>query len=164
MAERTLTISSLGKTFSVTGWKVGWACGPAPLVAGVRAAKQFLTFAGATPFQHAGAAALRLGDGWYAAFAADLEAKRDHICAGLAGAGFAVAPCQGTYFVNADVGTDAAEFSRELPHRAGVVAIPTSVFSTDPERLKPYLRFAFCKRLGVIDEAARRLTASTPTA
>ena len=154
MAERTLTISSLGKTFSVTGWKVGWACGPAPLVAGVRAAKQFLTFAGATPFQHAGAAALRLGDGWYAAFAADLEAKRDHICAGLAGAGFAVAPCQGTYFVNADVGTDAAEFSRELPHRAGVVAIPTSVFSSDPARLKPYLRFAFCKRLGVIDEAA----------
>ena len=159
MAERTLTISSLGKTFSVTGWKVGWACGPAPLVAGVRAAKQFLTFAGATPFQHAGAAALRLGDGWYAAFAADLEAKRDHICAGLAGAGFAVAPCQGTYFVNADVGTDAAEFSRELPHRAGVVAIPTSVFSSDPARLAPYLRFAFCKRLGVIDEAARRLSA-----
>ncbi len=159
MAERTLTISSLGKTFSVTGWKVGWACGPAPLVAGVRAAKQFLTFAGATPFQYAGAAALRLGDGWYAAFAADLEAKRDHICAGLAGAGFAVAPCQGTYFVNADVGTDAAEFSRELPHRAGVVAIPTSVFSSDPARLAPYLRFAFCKRLGVIDEAARRLSA-----
>ena len=98
----------------------------------MRAAKQFLTFAGATPFQHAGAAALRLGDGWYAAFAADLEAKRDHICAGLAGAGFTVAPCQGTYFVNADVGTDAAEFSRELPHRAGVVAIPTSVFSAEP--------------------------------
>jgi N-succinyldiaminopimelate aminotransferase len=159
MAERTLTISSLGKTFSVTGWKVGWACGPAPLVAGVRAAKQFLTFAGATPFQYAGAAALRLGDGWYADFAADLQAKRDHICAGLAGAGFRVTPCQGTYFVNADVGTDAAEFSRELPHRAGVVAIPTSVFSSDPERLKPYLRFAFCKRLGVIDEAARRLSA-----
>ena len=160
MAERTLTISSLGKTFSVTGWKVGWACGPAPLVAGVRAAKQFLTFAGATPFQHAGAAALRLGDGWYAAFAADLEAKRDHICAGLAGAGFAVSPCQGTYFVNADVGTDAAEFSRELPHRAGVVAIPTSVFSSDPARLKPYLRFAFCKRLGVIDEAAQAASVS----
>ncbi len=158
MAERTVTISSLGKTFSVTGWKVGWACGPAPLVAAVRAAKQFMTFAGATPFQHAGAAALRLGDGWYATFAADLEAKRDHICAGLAGAGFTVAPCQGTYFVNADVGTDAAHFARELPHRAGVVAIPTSVFSADPERLKPYLRFAFCKRLGIIDEAARRLS------
>jgi N-succinyldiaminopimelate aminotransferase len=164
MRERTLTISSLGKTFSVTGWKVGWATGPAPLVAAVRAAKQFLTFAGATPFQHAGAAALRLGDEWYAAFAADLEAKRDHICAGLSGAGFTVTPCQGTYFVNADVGTDAAGYARELPHAAGVVAIPTSVFSSDPERLRPYLRFAFCKRLGVIDEAARRLAARAPSA
>ena len=161
MAERTLTISSLGKTFSVTGWKVGWATGPAPLVAGVRAAKQFLTFAGGTPFQHAGAAALRLGDDWYAAFAQDLQAKRDHICVGLTGAGFTVAPCQGTYFVNADVGTDAAELARELPHRAGVVAIPTSVFSTQPERLSAYLRFAFCKRLTVIDEAARRLAAGS---
>jgi N-succinyldiaminopimelate aminotransferase len=159
MHQRTLTISSLGKTFSVTGWKVGWATGPAPLVAGVRAAKQFLTFAGATPFQHAGAAALRLGDRWYAAFAQDLQAKRDHICAGLSGAGFSVTPCQGTYFVNADVGADADEYARELPHRAGVVAIPTSVFSSDPERLRPYLRFAFCKRLGVIDEAASRLSA-----
>ena len=84
MAERTLSISSLGKTFSVTGWKVGWATGPAPLVAAVRAAKQFLTFAGATPFQYAGAAALRLHDGWYTAFAAELEAKRDRLCDGLA--------------------------------------------------------------------------------
>jgi N-succinyldiaminopimelate aminotransferase len=163
MAERTLTISSLGKTFSVTGWKVGWATGPAPLVAAVRAAKQFLTFAGATPFQHAGAAALRLGDGWYAAFAQDLQAKRDHICAGLTGAGFTVAPCQGTYFVNAEVGTGAAELARELPHRAGVVAIPTSVFSAQPERLSGYLRFAFCKRLAVIDEAARRLAGPAPS-
>ena len=83
---------------------MGWATGPAPLVAAVRAAKQFLTFAGATPFQYAGAAALRLGDGWYATFSAELEAKRDHICAGLSGAGFTVTPSQGTYFVNADVG------------------------------------------------------------
>ena len=104
MAERTLTISSLGKTFSVTGWKVGWATGPASLVAGVRAAKQFMTFAGATPFQYAGAAALRLADDWYAAFAAELETKRDHLCAGLTAAGMAVAKPQGTYFVNADVG------------------------------------------------------------
>jgi N-succinyldiaminopimelate aminotransferase len=155
MAERTLTISSLGKTFSVTGWKVGWATGPAELVAAVRAAKQFLTFAGATPFQHAGAAALRLGDGWYAAFAADLQAKRDHLCDAFGQ--FSVARPQGTYFANVDVGTDAVEFARELPYKAGVVAIPTSVFSTEPERLRPYLRFAFCKRLPVIDEAARRL-------
>src|ERR1700754_4927388 len=96
MAERTLTISSLGKTFSVTGWKVGWATGPAPLVAAVRAAKQFLTFAGATPFQHAGAAALALPDEFYRAFANDLQAKRDHLCDALTQ--FTVVRPQGTYF------------------------------------------------------------------
>jgi N-succinyldiaminopimelate aminotransferase len=159
MAERTVTISSLGKTFSVTGWKTGWACGPAELVAAVRAAKQFLTFAGGTPFQYAGAAALRMGDDWYAAFAAELGAKRDRLCAGLAAAGLTVLKPQGTYFANADAGGDAARFARELVTRAGVVAIPTSVFTTEPERLKPYVRFAFCKRPAVIDEAARRLAA-----
>ena len=153
MSERTLTISSLGKTFSVTGWKVGWATGPASLVAGVRAAKQFMSFAGATPFQHAGAAALRLDDGWYAAFAAELQLKRDHLIAGLTQAGMQVLKPQGTYFVNADVGSDATEFARELPYRAGVVAIPTGVFST--RDLGPYLRFAFCKKPAVIDRAAR---------
>ncbi|HWK26287.1 MAG TPA: aminotransferase class I/II-fold pyridoxal phosphate-dependent enzyme [Solirubrobacter sp.] len=159
MAERTLTISSLGKTFSVTGWKVGWATGPAPLVAGVRAAKQFLTFAGATPFQHAGAAALRLDDAWYAAFARELQTKRDHVCAALSAAGLTALVPEGTYFANADVGGDALDFARELPERAGVVAIPTQVFSVDPERLAPYLRFAFCKRLAIIDRAAARLAA-----
>ena len=159
MAERTLTISSLGKTFSVTGWKVGWATGPAPLVAAVRAAKQFLTFAGATPFQHAGAAALRMDDGWYHAFASELETKRDHLCAALEQAGLTVLTPQGTYFANADVGTDATAFARELPHRAGVVAIPTAVFSTRPEALAPYLRFAFCKKPAVIDRAAAQLAA-----
>ena len=159
MAERTLTISSLGKTFSVTGWKVGWASGPAPLVAAVRAAKQFLTFAGATPFQHAGAAALRLGDEFYAAFARELGAKRDRLCDGLAAAGLTVLRPQGTYFANVDAGGDGAEFCRALVSAAGVVAIPTSVFSAEPERLSPYVRFAFCKRPGVIDEAARRLAA-----
>jgi N-succinyldiaminopimelate aminotransferase len=162
MEERTLTISSLGKTFSVTGWKVGWASGPASLVAGVRAAKQFLTFAGATPFQHAGAAALRLADGWYTAFAAELETKRDHLIAGLTAAGMEVAKPQGTYFVNADVGADATEFARELPYRAGVVAIPTGVFST--RDLSPYLRFAFCKKPAVIDRAAAQLAESRASA
>jgi N-succinyldiaminopimelate aminotransferase len=159
MAERTLTISSLGKTFSVTGWKVGWATGPAPLVAAVRAAKQFLTFAGATPFQHAGAAALRLDDGWYATFSQELQTKRDHLCAGLEQAGLTISRPQGTYFANADVGTDATEFARELPYRAGVVAIPTAVFSTRADELRPYLRFAFCKKPAVIDRAARQLAA-----
>src|SRR4051812_26409306 len=159
MAARTLTISSLGKTFSVTGWKVGWATGPGALVAGVRAAKQFMTFAGATPFQHAGAAALRLGDAWYAEFSNELQAKRDHLIAGLTAAGLKVSTPQGTYFANADVGDDAIEFARELPHRAGVVAIPTAVFSTRAQELAPYLRFAFCKKPAVIDRAAAQLAA-----
>jgi N-succinyldiaminopimelate aminotransferase len=159
MAERTLTISSLGKTFSVTGWKVGWATGPAELVGAVRAAKQFMTFAGATPFQHAGAAALRMDDDWYAAFALELQAKRDRLCSGLEQAGLSVSRPQGTYFANADVGRDATDFARELPHRAGVVAIPTAVFSTRADELRPYLRFAFCKRPAVIDRAARQLAA-----
>jgi N-succinyldiaminopimelate aminotransferase len=159
MAERTLTISSLGKTFSVTGWKVGWASGPASLVAGVRAAKQFMSFAGATPFQHAGAAALRMDDAWYAAFAQELQAKRDHLIAGLTAAGLKVSTPQGTYFANAHVGQDAIAFARELPHRAGVVAIPTAVFSTRARELAPYLRFAFCKKPAVIDRAAAQLAA-----
>jgi N-succinyldiaminopimelate aminotransferase len=159
MAERTVTISSLGKTFSVTGWKTGWACGPAELVAGVRAAKQFLTFSGGTPFQYAGAAALRLGDEWFTLMARELEAKRDRLCAGLESAGLTVLRPQGTYFANADAGGDATAFARALVERAGVVAIPTSVFSADPERLARYVRFAFCKRPGVIDAAAAQLAA-----
>jgi N-succinyldiaminopimelate aminotransferase len=159
MAERTVTISSLGKTFSVTGWKTGWACGPAELVAGVRAAKQFLTFSGGTPFQYAGAAALRLGDEWFSVMARELQAKRDRLCAGLEAAGLTVLRPQGTYFANADAGGDATAFARALVERAGVVAIPTSVFSADPERLARYVRFAFCKRPGVIDAAAAQLAA-----
>jgi N-succinyldiaminopimelate aminotransferase len=164
MAERTLAISSIGKTFSVTGWKTGWATGPAELVAAVRAAKQFLTFAGGTPFQHASAAALRMHDGWYAELSADLARKRDHLCAALATAGLKVLVPQGTYFANVEVQGDGADWCRDLVPRAGVVAIPTSVFSTDPERLRPYVRFAFCKRLGVIDAAAARLTAGAAAA
>ena len=159
MPERTLTISSIGKTFSVTGWKTGWATGPEPLVAAVRAAKQFLTFAGGTPFQYASAAALRLNDAWYAEFSKDLKVKRDHLCAALSAAGLKVLTPEGTYFANVEIEGDGADWCRELVPRAGVVAIPTSVFSADPERLKPYVRFAFCKRLGVIDAAAEKLSA-----
>jgi N-succinyldiaminopimelate aminotransferase len=160
MAERTVTISSIGKTFSVTGWKTGWATGPAELVAAVRAAKQFLTFAGGTPFQYASAAALRMSDDWYAELSADLQRKRDHLCAALETAGLKVLVPQGTYFANVQVEGDGADWCRALVPRAGVVAIPTSVFSTDPERLRPYVRFAFCKRLSVIDAAAAKLTAA----
>jgi N-succinyldiaminopimelate aminotransferase len=161
MAERTLTISSIGKTFSVTGWKTGWACGPAELVAATRGAKQFMTFAGGTPFQHAAAIALASAEEHGARLAGELEAKRDRICAGLERAGATVLRPAGTYFVNADVRPlgydDGVTFCRELPERAGVVAIPTSVFCGDPERGRSLVRFAFCKREEVIDEAAARL-------
>ena len=161
MAERTLTVSSIGKTFSVTGWKTGWACGPAELVAATRGAKQFMTFAGGTPFQHAAATALAGAEEHGARLAAELKAKRDRICAGLERAGATVLRPAGTYFVNADVRPlgydDGVAFCRELPERAGVVAIPTSVFSADPERVRSLVRFAFCKREQVIDEAATRL-------
>jgi N-succinyldiaminopimelate aminotransferase len=160
MAERTLTISSLGKTFSCTGWKTGWATGPAELVAGVRAAKQFLTFAGGTPFQHAGAVALGLGDEWYAAFADGMRARRDRLCDGLAAAGLHVLRPAGTYFANVLVEGDGAEFCRAMPERVGVVAIPTSVFYEDPEAGRSLVRFTFCKRPEVIDEGVRRLQAA----
>ena len=159
MAERTVAISSLGKTFSVTGWKVGWASGPAELVAGVRAAKQFLSFSGATPFQHAGAAALALPDAFYGGLAEAFRAKRDRLCAGLEAAGLRPIRPAGTYFVNARVEGDGVAFCRELPERAGVVAIPTGVFYDHPDAGRSLVRFAFCKRAEVIDEAAARLAA-----
>ena len=160
MAERTLTISSLGKTFSVTGWKTGWAVGPAALVAATRTAKQYLTFAGGTPFQHAGAVALGLGDEVYERLARELRVKRDHLCAGLEAAGLEVLKPAGTYFANVDCGREGVAFCRELVERAGVVAIPTSVFYDDEEAGRSLVRFAFCKREAVIDEAARRLASA----
>jgi N-succinyldiaminopimelate aminotransferase len=157
MARRTLTISSIGKTFSFTGWKVGWACGPAELVGAVRAVKQYLTFAGGTPLQHASAAALGLLPEHGDALAAELRAKRDRLCDGLRAAGLQPLLPEGTYFVNVDVGEDGMAFCRTLPERCGVVAIPTGVFYDDPSAGASLVRFAFCKRDEVIDEAAARL-------
>jgi N-succinyldiaminopimelate aminotransferase len=157
MAERTLTISSVGKSFSFTGWKIGWCSGPASLVAATRMVKQYLTFAGGTPLQHAAAAALRLPADEIAALADDLRIKRDQLCAGLGAAGLRPHVSAGTYFVNADVGMDATEFCRDLPERCGVVAIPTGVFYDDKEPAATLVRFAFCKRREVIAEAAERL-------
>ena len=157
MDERTLTISSIGKTFSATGWKIGWATGPPSLIAAVRGAKQYLSFAGGTPLQHASAAALHMPDEFYEGLTAAYRGKRDRICAGLEAAGLEPLSPAGTYFVNARVAGDGAAFCRELPERAGVVAIPTSVFYDDPEAGRSLVRFAFCKRDAVIDEAATRL-------
>ncbi|MEY2514548.1 MAG: N-succinyldiaminopimelate aminotransferase [bacterium] len=163
MAQRTLTISSAGKSFSFTGWKIGWCSGPPELVAGVRAAKQFLSFAGGTPLQHAVAAALADAERHVAPLCASLRANRDRLCAGLAAVGFDVSVPQGTYFVNADAAPlgveDAARWCRELPARAGVVAIPTSAFYDDAQAGRTLVRFAFCKRAAVIEEAVRRLSA-----
>ncbi len=160
MAERTLTISSIGKSFSFTGWKIGWCSGPAELVGAARTVKQFLTFAGGTPLQHASAAALRLPPTYLENLRDELREKRDLLCSGLAEAGLAPHLSAGTYFVNADVGTDAVQFCRELPARCGIVAIPTSVFYDDKDAARTLVRFAFCKRREVIEEAARRLAGS----
>jgi N-succinyldiaminopimelate aminotransferase len=161
MRERTLRISSAGKTFSCTGWKIGWASGPADLVTAVMRVKQFLTFVNGAPFQPAVAVALALPDSYYEGFRASLEARRDQLVAGLTDAGFGVLPSEGTYFVTTDItplgGTDGLEFCRSLPERCGVVAVPTQVFYDDPRAGKRLVRFAFCKRPEVIDEAARRL-------
>ncbi|MCM4079835.1 pyridoxal phosphate-dependent aminotransferase [Paractinoplanes hotanensis] len=161
MRERTLRISSAGKTFSCTGWKVGWATGPERLVSALTRVKQFLTFVNAGPLQPAVAVALGLGDDYFTGFRDELQARRDHLTAGLAEAGFAVQPSDGTYFVTADIrplgGTDGIEFCRELPERCGVVAVPTQVFYDDRAAGRHLIRFAFCKRESVIDEAAQRL-------
>jgi N-succinyldiaminopimelate aminotransferase len=161
MAERTLTISSAGKTFSFTGWKVGWACGPADLVRAVLMTKQFLTFVSGAPFQPAVAVGLRLPDAYFEGLRASLRSKRDRLVEGLRAVGLEVYVPQGTYFVTADVRplgyTDGVEFCRDLPHRAGVVAIPHQVFYDDVQAGRPLVRFAFCKRDDVLDEAVSRL-------
>jgi len=161
MAERTLTISSAGKTFSFTGWKVGWVSGPAALVAAVRTAKQFLTYVNAGPFQYAVATGLALGDDFYAEIATTLAAKRDLLCDGLEKVGFDVHRPAGTYFATVDIRSvgedDGGAFCRALPVRCGVVAVPSSAFYTDQERGRSLVRFAFCKRDGVLRDAVERL-------
>ncbi|QAY61044.1 aminotransferase class I/II-fold pyridoxal phosphate-dependent enzyme [Microbacterium protaetiae] len=162
-AERTLSISSGGKTFSVTGWKIGWISGPAELVDAVLAVKQFLTYVNGAPFQPAIAAGLGLPGAFFTGIASALREKRDLLGEGLAAAGFAVSQPQGSYFTVADAAPlgahDAGEFCRELPRRAGVVAIPLTAFVTTEHRADyaTLVRFAACKRVEVIEEAAGRL-------
>src|SRR5215204_4586995 len=161
MAERTLTLSSAGKTFSLTGWKIGWATGPRALVSAVQTAKQFLTFTSGAPLQPAIAYALGLPDAYFESFRAGMQAKRDRLCAGLEAAGLEVFRPAGTYFVTTDIRPlgedDGHAFCLALPERAGVVAVPTVVFCDDKEVGRPLVRFAFCKREEVIDEGAARL-------
>jgi N-succinyldiaminopimelate aminotransferase len=163
MADRTLTISSAGKTFSFTGWKIGWVCGSEELVTAVRTAKQFITYVNGAPFQPAIAVGLGLGDDFYTQLAKTLQHKRDMLCDGLRASGFEVFVPQGTYFATVDIrpvgGGDGLEFCRALPERCGVVAVPSSVFYEDPATGRHLVRFAFCKRTEVLAEAAARLAA-----
>jgi N-succinyldiaminopimelate aminotransferase len=165
MAERTVTISSAAKMFNCTGWKIGWACGPADLVAGVRAAKQYLSYVGGAPFQPAVAYALNNEDAWVESLRDSLQSKRNTLAAALTDIGFEVHDSAGTFFLCADprpLGfTDSAKFCAELPRRVGVAAIPMSAFC-DPDHAQAsewnhLVRFAFCKRHETLDEAIRRL-------
>jgi N-succinyldiaminopimelate aminotransferase len=164
MRERTLVVGSAGKTFNVTGWKIGWICGPPPLITAVRTAKQFLTYVNGGPFQPAVAAGLRLPDAYFAALARDLEYRRDVLADGLRAAGLPMIVPEATYFGTVDVSTvqpdgDGLAFCRTLPARAGVVAVPTVVFY-DPAHAdlgRSLVRFAFCKSDAVLGEAVRRL-------
>ncbi|WP_406197991.1 pyridoxal phosphate-dependent aminotransferase [Streptomyces europaeiscabiei] len=161
MRERTVTIGSAGKTFSFTGWKVGWVTAAPALVTAVRSAKQYLTYVASGPFQYAVAEALALPDSYFEAIRADMLAKRDLLATGLSDAGFKVFRTAGTYFITTDIRplgeTDGFAFCRALPERAGVVAIPNAVFYDHREAGAPFVRFAFCKRTEVLEEAAKRL-------
>lgn len=162
-AERTITISSAGKTFSFTGWKIGWLTGPAHLVAAVRTVKQFLTYSSGTPFQGAIAVGLGLPDAFYQGIADTLRQKRDILAEGLRAAGFGVFNPSGTYFINVDTAPlgirDSVDLARRLPGLVGVAAIPVPVFChpEGAERTRSLLRFAFCKKIDVLEEAAGRL-------
>lgn len=169
MAERTITISSAAKMFNCTGWKIGWACGPAQLIAGMRAAKQYLSYVGGAPFQPAVALALETEDAWVAGLRATLQARRDRLAAGLIDVGFEVHDSAGTYFVCADPRPlgydDSSAFCAALPEKVGVAAIPMSAFCDPAATRGPadvwnhLVRFTFCKRDDTLDEAIKRLAA-----
>jgi N-succinyldiaminopimelate aminotransferase len=170
MAERTVTVSSAAKMFNCTGWKIGWACGPADLMAGVRAAKQYLSYVGGAPFQPAVALALNTADTWVATLRASLQARRDRLADGLAQIGFDVHDSFGTYFLCADPRPlgydDSTAFCAALPEHVGVAAIPMSAFCAAPADRAGHagvwnhlVRFTFAKRDDTLDEAIRRLTA-----
>ncbi|MDQ0075457.1 aminotransferase class I/II-fold pyridoxal phosphate-dependent enzyme [Arthrobacter oryzae] len=162
-AGRTVTISSAGKTFSFTGWKIGWLSGPEHLVAAIRTVKQFLSYSSGTPFQGAIAVGLGLPDDFYTGISETLRHKRDILSEGLKAAGLDVFTPQGTYFVNVDTAplgiSDSVDLARRLPELVGVAAIPVPVFChpEGAERTRSLLRFAFCKKTEILEEAAARL-------
>jgi len=162
--DRTITVGSGGKMFSFTGWKVGWASGPADLIAAVRVVRQHLSFVSGGPFQYAMAAGLELPDSYFEDFRHTLQSRSALLSAGLSDLGFGVIPSQGTYYVTTDVRpmgySNGLDFCRELPTRAGVVAIPHQAFCDHPEVGAPYVRWAFCKQEDVLAEALRRLASA----
>jgi len=161
MRDRTITISSAGKTFSCTGWKIGWVCASPALLDAVATTKQFLTYVNGTPFQHAIVAGLALPESRIASIRVNLRDRRDQLRDGMLAAGLDVHPCEGTYFLTVDVASlgesDGLVFCRALAERIGVVGVPSSVFYVDPGPARSLVRFAFCKRPEVLDEAVRRL-------
>ena len=165
MRERTIAISSGGKTFAFTGWKIGWVCSSPELTSAVRIAKQFLTYVSGGPFQYAIAVGLALGDDYYKNLLSDMKEKRDFLSAGLRSAGFEIFESQGTYFVTADarsVGySDGLELCWQLPEKVGVVAVPNVVFYDNQEEGQHLIRFTFCKSLDVLGEAVHRLQSLT---
>ncbi|GJL93462.1 aminotransferase [Hyphococcus sp.] len=165
MRERCIRIGSAGKTFSVTGFRIGYVTGPKSLITGVMKAHQHLSYTSPPNLQKAVAAGLALGDEYYERFKSDMQEKRDRMTAGLARAGFEVFPCEGTYFVTVDIRSvgrnDDAAFCREITEKAKVAAVPISAFYHPSQKDVPrnYVRFCFCKRFEVIEEAASRLAA-----
>jgi N-succinyldiaminopimelate aminotransferase len=165
MRERTVSVSSGGKSFSFTGWKVGWVTSTPDLVTAVRTAKQFLTYVSAGPFQYAIAEALALPDSYFTDLREGLRTRRDILSAGLREAGFTVYRPSGTYFITTDITPlgekSGVDFCLSLPERCGVVAVPTSVFYDDPSAGRTIVRFAFCKRVDVLEQAVDRLKSLT---
>ena len=163
MRERTLTVSSAGKTFSYTGWKIGWVIASPALTAAVRSAHQFITFSTATPLQHAAAAGLRLPDGYFTTLAREYREKRDFLAGVLQRAGLRVLDCAGTYFLMADIAArgfdDDVEFCRFLTRNVGVAAVPPTAFFSDANKAlgRRYARFSFCKKMATLQLAAERL-------
>lgn len=159
MFDRTITVGSAGKSFSFTGWKVGWASGPADLIGAIRTVRQHLSYVSGGPFQWAIAEGLALPDTYFDEFRSGMQMRRDILSNGLQNLGFSIIPSEGSYFLTTDAPgyPDGRSFCLDLPHRAGVVAIPIQALCDDPDRGSKYVRWAYCKKVEVLQEALQRL-------